>query len=264
MKRRPVLGIDGPVVGVLHLPPLPGSPRHEGGLESALRPALADASALAAARMDALLVENFGDAPFLPGRVGPETVAAMAVVAREVRRAHPTLPLGVNVLRSDGPAAMAVAHAAGAAFIRVNVHGGVAITDQGFVEGLAHETLRMRDRLGAEVQIWADVRVKHAAPLFLRPLAMEARDLEKRALADVLLVTGPATGAPPDTEEIEEVREAVDVPVLVASGVTAETVAGVLGRCDGVVVGSALRKHGLAGAPVQEERARALVAAAGR
>jgi membrane complex biogenesis BtpA family protein len=264
MMRRPVLGIDGPVVGVLHLPPLPGSPRHEGGLETVLRPVLADASVLADAGMDALLVENFGDAPFLPGRVGPETVAAMTTVTREVKRAHPTVPLGVNVLRSDGPAAMAVAHAAGAAFIRVNVHGGVVVTDQGIVEGLAHETLRMRDALGAGVQIWADVGVKHAAPLFPRPLAMEARDLERRALADVLMVTGPATGAPCDIEEAEEVREAVDVPVLVASGVTAETVGGVLGRCDGVVVGSALRKHGRAGAPVQAERVRALLAGAGR
>jgi len=264
MKRRPVLGIDGPVVGVLHLPPLPGSPRHEGGLDAVLTSTLADASILAEGGVDALLLENFGDTPFLPGRVGPETVSVMTAVAREVGQAYPGLPLGVNVLRSDGPAAMAVAHAAGAAFIRVNVHGGVAITDQGIIEGLAHETLRMRDALSAEVRIWADVGVKHAAPLFPRPLAMEARDLEKRALADVLLVTGPATGAPPDHEETREVREAVDVPVLVASGVTAETIAGVLDSCDGVVVGSALRKHGLAGAPVQEERVQAFMAGAGR
>lgn len=223
--------------------------------------ALGEAALLVGEGADALLIENFGDVPFLPGGVGPETVAALSVAVHEVRRAHSDVPLGINVLRSDGPAALAVAHAAGAGFVRVNVHAGAVVADQGLLQGDAHRSLRLRRALGAEVAIWADVGVKHASPLAPRPRAAEAGDLERRALADALLVTGPETGAAVDPDELEEVRAAVEVPVLAASGVTSATLGDLLARCDGVVVGSALREGGRAGAPLDRERVRRLLAA---
>jgi len=251
-----------PIVGVVHLLPLPGAPRWGGSLRAVLDRALADARALVDAGLDGVLVENFHDAPFYPGPVPPETVAAIAVVAAEVARAVP-VPVGVNVLRNDAAAALAVAVAAGARFIRVNVHTGAMLTDQGWIEGRAHETLRLRARLGAPVAILADVLVKHAAP----PPGLEpgdaARDAWERGLADALVVTGPATGAPPDAARLEAVRAAApEAPVWIGSGLSPANAATLLPLADGALVGSALMEAGRAGRPVDPERARALVAAA--
>src|SRR5438552_13240457 len=113
-----------PLIGMVHLLPLPGSPRWNGSMAEVIDAALADARALADGGIDALIVENWGDAPFPPGRVEAAPVAALGVVAREIRRAHPASVLGINVLRNDGRSALAVAAAAGADFIRVNVHAG--------------------------------------------------------------------------------------------------------------------------------------------
>jgi predicted TIM-barrel enzyme len=130
------------LIGMVHVPPLPGSPRWAGSMERVSAAALADARALVDNGMDAVLVENWGDAPFTPGRVEPATVAALTVVAHEIRRACPTTPLGINVLKSDARAALAVACAVGARFIRVNVHAGAVVADQGLVQSDAYHTLR--------------------------------------------------------------------------------------------------------------------------
>src|SRR5262249_12302675 len=148
-----------PVIGVLHAPPLPGSPRFGGDTSAVLAAVLHDADALAAGGVDALLLENFGDAPFFPRRVPAATVAHMTALAAEVRRRF-DLPLGINLLRNDGCGALTVAQAVGGAFIRVNVLCGARVTDQGIIEGIAHRLLRDRAALGAEgVQILADVDV---------------------------------------------------------------------------------------------------------
>lgn len=248
------------VIGVVHLAPLPGAPRYGGDLGAVRERALADAVAIETAGADAVLVENFGDAPFYPDAVPPETVAAMAVLAADVARAV-RVPVGVNVLRNDARGALAVAAAAGLAFIRVNVHAGARLTDQGLVAGRAHETVRTRRALAVErVAILADVQVKHSAALAPRPLAEEARELAERALADAVLVTGPATGSPPTAEAVAEVALHCPVPVLVASGVDAQNAPALLAHAHGCIVGSAVRRDGRAGNPVDPERARRLVA----
>jgi membrane complex biogenesis BtpA family protein len=149
---------------MVHLRPLPGSPRWDGSLEAVVERAVADARAIAAGGFQACLVENFGDAPFSPGAVDPATVAAMAVVVAEVRRALP-LPVGVNVLKNDAQAALAVAAATGAAFVRVNVHVGAVVADQGLIQGDAYRTLRYRRLLGTATRLFVDVGGKHAVPL---------------------------------------------------------------------------------------------------
>ena len=128
---------EKPVIGMLHLPALPGSPLNELSLEAIRRHVLKDAEALATGGVDGLILENFGDVPFYPRRVPAHTVAFMTAIALEVRRAF-DMPLGINVLRNDAEAAMAVAFAAGAQFIRVNIHSGARVTDQGLIEGMAH------------------------------------------------------------------------------------------------------------------------------
>src|SRR5262252_1791667 len=183
------------LIGVIHLAPLPESPRYGGDLAAVAAAAARDARALAEAGFDGIVVENFGDAPFVPDRVSPVTVAAMTACALAVRAAAPGLPLCVNVLRNDAEAALAIAIAASAEMIRVNVHTGARVTDQGVIEGRAHVTLRERRALGADrVALLCDVDVKHSAPLAARPIGEEAEELVGRGLCDAVLVTGSGTG----------------------------------------------------------------------
>jgi membrane complex biogenesis BtpA family protein len=257
--------LERTVIGMVHLPSLPGSPRWDGSMARVVASALADARALIEGGVDALLVENFGDAPFTPGRVEPATVAAMSVVAAEVRRALPGAPLGVNVLKNDARAALAVAAAVGAEFIRVNVHAGAVLADQGIVQSDAYGTLRDRRLLGVDVAIFADVGGKHAVPLAPVELEQTARDLVHRALADALVVSGPATGQATPLAEVKRVRSAVpNVPLLIGSGVTAETAAELLSVADGLIVGTSVKRDGDVEQPVDRARVEKLVAAARR
>ena len=250
------------IIGMVHLPPLPGSPRWDGSMSRVVASALADANALVEGGADAVLVENFGDAPFTPGRVEPAAVAAMSVVAAEVRNALPRTLLGVNVLKNDARAALAVAAAVGAEFIRVNVHAGAVLADQGIVQSDAYGTLRDRRLLGVDVAIFADVGGKHAVPLAPIDLEQHARDLTHRGLADGLVVSGQATGAVTPIDDLKRVRSAVpDVPLLVGSGVTPETAAELLSVADALIVGTAVKRDGDVTAPVDIERVRRLVAA---
>jgi uncharacterized protein len=250
------------LIGMVHVAPLPGSPRWNGSMEALVAAAVADAHALVDNGMDALLVENYGDAPFTPGRVEAATVAGLAVVAGEIRRALPQTPLGINVLKNDARAALAVACAVGARFIRVNVHAGTVVADQGLVHSDAYHTLRDRRLLGADIAIFADVGGKHAMPLVPVDLAQHARDLTQRGLADGLVVSGQATGATTPIEDVKRVRGAVpEVPLLVGSGVTPDTAGALLAVADALIVGTALKKNGDVGAPVDPERVRRLVAA---
>jgi len=252
------------LIGMVHVAPLPGSPRWDGSMERVIAAAVADARTLVEHGMDALLVENYGDAPFTPGRVEPAPVAALAVVAREIRRALPQAPLGINVLKNDARAALAIACAVGACFIRVNVHAGAVLADQGLVHSDAYNTLRDRRLLGAEIAIFADVGGKHAVPLAPVDLEQHARDLRHRGLADGLVVSGQATGAATPIDDLKRVRGAVpDVPLLVGSGATPETAAELLSVADGLIIGTALKKDGDVNAPVDPDRVRRLVVAVG-
>ena len=249
-----------PVVGMLHIPPLPGSPRYGGDLRTVHDAVLRDAETLVEGGIHGLLLENFGDTPFWPRRVPAAVVAHITAIAVDVRRRFP-VPLGINILRNDGQSALAVAHAAGAQFIRVNVLCGARLTDQGILEGIAADLLRDRAQLGAAVKILADVDVKHSVALALRPIEEEAEETLQRGGADGLIVSGAATGNPADIAHVRAVRAAArGAPVLVGSGVTAENVADYLDGADGVIVGTSLKRDGLVANPIDPARVRALAA----
>ncbi len=238
------------LIGVVHLRPLPGSPGYAGDIAAVAAACARDAHALADAGFEAVMVENYGDAPFEPGAVAPITVAALTRCALAARVAAPTLSLGINVLRNDALAALSIAVAAGASMVRVNVHIGARLTDQGLVQGQAHATLRARRALGAEnVRLLCDVDVKHSAPLAARPLGEEAHDLVTRGGADAVLVTGSGTGRGIALSDLSEVTRAVHVPVYVASGVSEGSLSAIR-NAHGVIVGSALRADGRAGGPI--------------
>lgn len=252
------------LIGMVHLPPLPGSPTGTSPLASIISAACTDACVLADAGFDALMLENFGDAPFRATQVDAHTVACMTLAAQAVRAAVPRLPLGINVLRNDSTAALAIAHTVGAAFIRVNVHCGVYATDQGIIEGRADETLRYRGRLGAETLILADVHVKHARPLSSIDIVEAAEETAYRGRADALIVSGTATGKPTDLDDLRAVRRAVpDRPVFVGSGATADNIREILNIADGVIVGTAVKRDGRTTAPVDPERAAAFIRSTG-
>ncbi|MBK7580939.1 MAG: BtpA/SgcQ family protein [Myxococcales bacterium] len=251
------------LLGVVHLLPLPGSPQFS-SRRAVLDRALADADALLGGGLDGFVVENFGDVPFFREEVPPATVAEMTAVCARLRaQVGSEMLLGVNVLRNAAGAALAIAAAIGADFIRVNVHSGVMLTDQGTLEGRAHETLRTRALLAPSVEILADVAVKHATPPAGFDLEQAAKDTAYRALADGLIVTGSGTGRATSVERLSSVRRAVpDRPLFVGSGASSGSVAALLAVADGVIVGTHLKHDGRVEAPVDAERVRAFVSAA--
>lgn len=241
--------------GVIHLPPLPGSPRSSGPFREVIRRAAFEAALLQKTGYDAVVVENFGDAPFFPDEVPAVTIAAMTACAIACREAAPKLPLCVNVLRNDARAALSIAAACDADMVRVNVHVGARVTDQGLVQGQAHSTLRLKKELGlSQLKLLCDVDVKHSAALAVRPLEEETHDLVLRGLADAVLVTGSGTGRGVQTSDLDRVLGASHVPVIVASGATLDTLKSI-SQAHGVVVGTAIRASGRAGDPIDEATA---------
>ncbi len=245
------------LVGVIHLPALPGAPRAHLPLSDIIDRARADALALAEGGAAGVIVENLGDVPFAAGSVDAATVAHMTLVAHAVKTEVPQLELGINVLRNDGMSALAIAHAVGASFIRVNVLSGAMVTDQGLIEGQARQIALERRRLGTDVRVLADVLVKHAVPLGSQDLADVAKDTWLRAGADGLVVTGTGTGHPTRPEDVARVREACpEAPLAIGSGLDPSTANDVKEHLDIAIVGTWLHQQGRLDAPLSTERVR--------
>lgn len=250
------------LIGVVHLHALPGDPAFGGHLSAVLDHAAREAEALAKGGASALIVENFGSAPFPKGDPAqptpPAAIAALTLAARRCAGAS-GLPFGVNVLRNDAAAALGIAAATGASFIRVNVHCGAMLTDQGLIEGRAWETLRLRAALGIRhVAILADVRVKHASPLAPRTLADEVRETVGRGQADAVIVTGASTGGAIERSDLSEVARASTAPVVLGSGLTDTNVATLAPQAHAAIVGTWLKRNGQLHEPTDPARVRVL------
>jgi hypothetical protein len=248
-----------PIIGVVHLQALPGSPYHSKDLEEICEFAINDAKSLEDGGCDGLIIENYWDLPFLE-RMAVETVASMTKIACEIKR-NVSLPIGINALRNDPFAGLAIAHAIGGKFIRVNFFIGAAVIGTGIVHGCAAELLRFRDKLDCDLKILADIDVKHATPLVKVPIEFEAKEAAYRGKADGLIVTSHETGYPPKLETVQRVRNAVpDVPIFIGSGINPENIKELLKVADGAIVGSSLKK-GMA-APIDKTLVKTLVDAA--
>jgi len=255
------------VIGVVHCPPFPGSPRHDGRPVDALyEAAAADARAYAAGGVDGLIVENHGDVPFLrPGDIGPETGAFMTAATRRVI-AETGLPTGINILANAPIPALAVAAASGARFVRVNQWANAYVANEGLLDGDAARALRYRKQIAADgVAIFADSHVKHGAHAITadRPIEELTRDLEFFD-ADVVIATGHRTGDAVRDDELAAIAGATGLPVVVGSGVTADNVTRLLAQARGVIVGSALKEGGVWWNPVAPARVSAFMAAVRR
>lgn len=244
MDLKQVFKTPNPIIGVVHLLPLPTSPRWGGNLKAVFDRAEQEATALAAGGVDGIIVENFFDAPFPKDQVDPAVVSAMTLVIHRLQ-GMVTLPIGINVLRNDARSAIAIASCVEAHFIRVNVWTGIMATDQGLIEGRAHELLRYRRELGSDVKILADVLVKHARPLGSPNLTTAVQDTIERGLADAVILSGWATGSPPSLEDLELASAAASgTPVLIGSGADWENIPTLMQAADGVIVSSSLKRQG--------------------
>jgi membrane complex biogenesis BtpA family protein len=251
-----------PLIGTIHCSAFPGSPRYQGeSMKAIIQHAVEEARAYAEGGMNGIIVENSWDLPFLrPEDIWYETVATMSVVADSVREAT-SVPIGINVLANAGEAAIAVAKASRASFIRVNQWVNAYVSNEGIVQGNSARILRYRSILQAQdVAIFADVHVKHGAHAIVadRPVEEQARDAEFFD-ADVTIATGNHTGDATPIDEIESVRRGTYLPVLIGSGLSVENAVGLLERADGAIVGTSLKDNGEWWGRVSLDRVRALV-----
>lgn len=253
-----------PIIGVVHLLPLPTSPCWGGNLKAVIDRAEQEATALASGGVDGIIIENFFDAPFTKDQVDPAVVSAMTLVVNRLMNMV-TLPIGINVLRNDARSAMAIATCTHAQFIRVNVLTGVMATDQGLIEGRAHELLRYRRELGSDVKIFADVLVKHARPLSSPNLTVAVQDTIERGLADAIILSGWATGSPPTHEDLELASAAANgTSVFIGSGANWENIHTLMQAADGVIASSSLKRHGRRDQPIDPIRVSRFVEATRR
>lgn len=258
-----LFGVDKPIIGMVHLMPLPGSPAYEGwDIDVIIDAALRDARALIEGGVDGLIVENMWDLPYYSGasRIPPEEIAAHAVVARAVVK-EVNVPVGITVIHNGGRVALGIAKAAGAKFIRVCLYTGAAVWDTGeFDHGNAADLMRLRKFLYAEdIKFFVDIVKKHS-------VVFPGIDLETHAiwcdfyLADALIVTGLMTGMPPTVEDVIRVKKVVPhVPVIIGSGLNPENAKELLRYADGAIVGTYFKYDGITQNPVDPERVRKLM-----
>ncbi len=251
-------GVPKPVIGMVHLWPLPGAPGYSGyGMQTIIDHALRDAEALIQGGVDGLIVENMWDLPYYVGaEVKPEAMTAQAVAAAEVVKNFP-LPVGINVIHNGGIVCLSIAVAARARFIRVCILTGSRLWDTGeFDHGCAADLVRKRKEFYADdIHIFADVDKKHSVQFPGLDLATHIEWTEFYG-ADALIVTGKMTGAAPDVEKVREAKSLATRPILVGSGSNQENIGAFLQYADGVIVGSSLKKDNVMQNPVDETRAR--------
>ncbi len=242
-----------PIIGMVHMPPLPGAPDSRMSMKELTEFALSEADKLEGAGLDACIVENVGDVPLFKENLPPYSVAAMANLTREVVR-HTKMKVGVNMLRNACEEALSVAHVSGAQFIRCNILIGAYATDQGIIEGCAARVARLKKELDSDVLVFGDVHVKHAYPIFNVEIEYAAQDLAERGGADAVIVSGPRSPIPPSFERVKKVRNAIKKPVLIGSGISLSNIKQFFQRSDGIIIGEPdFKVKGVWGGPSDEK-----------
>ena len=256
-----IFGVSRPLIGMIHLGALPGSPAGRLGMDALIDAAILEAETYRDAGFHGLILENMHDRPYLKGHAGPETVAAMAAIGREVLH-QVRLPLGVQVLAAANREAIAVAHVCGGSFVRVEGYVFAHVADEGLIDAGAGELLRYRRAIGADhIKVFADIKKKHAAHALTADVSLaETARAAEFLCADGVIVTGVATGEETNPDDVEAVKDAVPIPVFVGSGVTPENMMRYR-SADGFIVGSAIKQGGRWSSPVDPVRVAALVSA---
>jgi membrane complex biogenesis BtpA family protein len=246
---------------MVHVGALPGTPRYENNLEQVIEKAVMEGQALQKAGFGAIILENMHDVPYLRMHVGPEITAAMAVVSAEVRKAV-SIPMGIQILAGANVAALSVAQAVGAEFIRVEGFVFSHIADEGLIEACAGPLLRLRRELGAEnIKIFADIKKKHSSHAITSDVSIsETAHAAEFFGADGIIITGTATGAAASSQELREVKQSVQIPVWIGSGITPDNISQYK-QAEGWIVGSSIKKGGIWNNPLDPARLNQMVKA---
>jgi hypothetical protein len=255
-------GCKRPIIGMIHLPTLPGSPNAGLSVEEIISFAISEYEVLARNGINAILVENFNDYPFVKESVHSETIACFSIIMHELMRLEPKIPIGINLLRNACLDALSIALVTKADFIRCNFFTGAYVTDQGIIEGCARELRELLQQNNSEDQlpmIFADVHCKHAAPLTKRAVHLEALDALERGLADAIIISGDRTGLPANKEKLLQLREKNIFPVLLGSGVDSSNIHELLPLTDGAIIGTALKEDGAIAKPISGSRVAAIM-----
>ncbi len=252
------------IIGVVHLLPLPGSPNFSGSVGAIVDRAVQDCGVYEQGGVMGVIVENFGDVPFAVEKVPPVTVASMTFVASELRRQFTNISFGINVLRNDAESALSIATVVGAEFVRVNVHVGAVVADQGIIQGKAYQSMRLRKNLDSHVLLFADVGVKHSSQIGDYGLEQQAADALERGMADAIILTGSRTGVAVDMEELRALRRKFrDARIIIGSGANPKNAAQLLKYADSVIVGTAVKVDRVTSNPVDGKLLREFLKAAG-
>lgn len=235
-----------PVIGVIHVGALPGTPRNTKTVSELVSLATREAKVYRESGVDGVMIENMHDIPYLRGEVGPEIVAAMTAIGREVKT-ECALPVGIQILAGANLEAMAVAHAANLDFIRAEGYAYAHVADEGFIQSSAAKLLRYRRTIGAtNVQVWTDVKKKHSAHAITADVSLgETAETVEFMSADCVIVTGSATGQPPKVADVQEAKSYCHLPVFLGSGITAENITEFYRDADGFIIGTHFKVDGL-------------------
>jgi membrane complex biogenesis BtpA family protein len=234
-----------PIIGMIHVGALPGTPANNQSIDQIIAQAEREAAIYRECRLDGVIIENMHDVPYLRGSVGPEIVAAMAVIGRRIKQAS-RLPAGIQILAGANIEAIGVANAAGLDFIRAEGYAFAHIADEGLIESSAARLLRYRRMIGAErVQVWADVKKKHSSHAITADISLGATaEAVEFMRGDAVIITGSVTGDPPGLQDLQEVKAHCRLPVLIGSGVDADNIAEFSQAADGFIIGSYFKAGG--------------------
>lgn len=241
LRHLEIFNVVKPVIGMIHLKPLPGAPSYEDSLKDIFDYALRDFEALIAGGVDGVIIENFMDRPFKHSISDPETISAFSIIVQEIRR-RANVPIGINILRNSGVEAMAIACIVGADFIRVNAYSEPLWSPEGLLQPVAHEVFSLRKRLNCKAMIFADVNCKHSKPII--DLVEAAIESQRRGLADALIVSGSRTGEPVDPVDLYLVRKYTSIPVILGSGARPENIGIYWKLVDAFIVGTYFKHCG--------------------
>jgi len=249
-----------PIIGVIHVGALPGAPANSQTVDEIVAQAIGEAAIYRDCGVDGVIIENMHDTPYLRGSVGPEIVAAMAVIGAAVKT-ESRLPTGIQILAGANIEAMAVAHAADLDFIRAEAYAFAHVADEGVIQSSAAALLRYRKMIGADrVQVWADVKKKHSSHAITADVSLGATaEAVEFMRADAVLVTGSVTGEAPKIADVEEAKAHCRAPVLLGSGIDADNIADFYQAADGFIIGSYFKVDGHWANPVDAERVRKLM-----
>jgi membrane complex biogenesis BtpA family protein len=241
-----IFPIPKPVIGVIHVGALPGTPRSLQSVAELVRLAKEEARVYRECGVDGVIIENMHDVPYLKGEVGPEIVAAMTAIGIEVKN-ESRLPVGIQILAGANVEAMAVAHAANLDFIRAEGYAYAHVADEGLIEASAAKLLRYRKMIGAErVQVWTDVKKKHSAHAITADVSLgQTAETVEFMGADCVIVTGSVTGEAPQLADVKEAKSHCQLPVFLGSGITAANIDQFHNEADGFIIGSYFKVDGL-------------------